>query len=325
MADNTKISYCDATWTAVAGCSRVSAGCDHCWAVRMAHRLGAPGSPGYETYQGLAIARPRSEGGPEWSGAVRINRAALPLPHLWKRSNKIVLVSPMGDIFHETLTWGEILWVFKVAAENPWHTFLFLTKRPARALEFTKRWADLSGEDLSAFRNARGPDETAAAHPSPRGQMFVEMLRAWAPPSEGWSHPLFDWMEGMQKWPEVFHHILIGCSIETEGRAQERFAAMYEIAARGWRTWLSYEPALGPIDWPRWDFVEFIAAGCETGPGAREADPDWFRACRNHCTAHSIAFHIKKVNRFSRKLDRFEHLARPGRFPRNKGMTDAAD
>jgi len=66
------------------------------------------------------------------------------------------------------------------------------------------------------------------------------------------------------------------------------------LAQAGWNTWVSYESALGPVDWRSFgSCVSFLAAGGETGPDSREASPEWFRAARNQCAAAGVPFHFK--------------------------------
>lgn len=74
MADRTGIEWTDATWNPVRGCSRVSAGCQHCYAERVAARFCGPGQP----YEGLI--HPSTKG---WNGKVRLLPEALQIPWRW--------------------------------------------------------------------------------------------------------------------------------------------------------------------------------------------------------------------------------------------------
>lgn len=126
--DDSKIEWTDATWNPVRGCSRVSPGCDHCYAMRQAHRHSGAGRP----YAGLTTIR---RGKVDWAGMARLIPGSLDQPLRWKRPRKI-FVNSMSDLFHESLKFEEIAAVFGVMAACTQHTFQVLTKRPTRALEF---------------------------------------------------------------------------------------------------------------------------------------------------------------------------------------------
>jgi protein gp37 len=112
------------TWNPVTGCDRVSAGCDHCYALAFAGRLKAMGSKKYQT-----------DGDPETSGpgfGLALHPETLKLPYSW-RSPRLVFVTSMGDLFHPDVPLEFIQSVFKVMNETPQHTYQLLTKRPGRA------------------------------------------------------------------------------------------------------------------------------------------------------------------------------------------------
>ena len=114
MADHSAIEWTDATWNPVTGCTQISPGCDHCYALAFAERFrGVAGHP-YE--QGFDLTL--------WP-----NRLGLPLR--WKRPRRI-FVNSMSDLFHERVPDEFIRQVFDVMAQADWHTFQVLTKRPRR-------------------------------------------------------------------------------------------------------------------------------------------------------------------------------------------------
>lgn len=121
MADQSKIEWTDATWNPVTGCTKISSGCRHCYAERMAARLQAMGQPLYR--QGFKVAMHESE---------------LDRPRRWKKPRRIFVCS-MGDLFHPAVNAEFIRRVFQTMQACPQHTFMVLTKRPERA----------SGVDLS--------------------------------------------------------------------------------------------------------------------------------------------------------------------------------
>ncbi len=112
MSDKTKITWADATWNPVTGCTQVSPGCDHCYAKAMAERFA--GSSAYP--QGFDVT--------VWPDR-------LDQPSRWQRPRRIFVCS-MADLFHDAVPVEFIARVFAVAADNPRHTFLILTKRHGR-------------------------------------------------------------------------------------------------------------------------------------------------------------------------------------------------
>lgn len=135
MSDKTSIEWTrsddgtpGATWNPIRGCRRVSEGCRHCYAERVAARFSGPGQP----YEGLAEMTPS---GPRWTGAVRLIENVLNQPLQWKRPRRI-FVNSMSDLFYEGLTDDDIWRIFAVMAAASQHTFQILTKRAERMQTF---------------------------------------------------------------------------------------------------------------------------------------------------------------------------------------------
>lgn len=134
----TQIEWTDATWNPVAGCSCISSGCTHCYAMEMAKRLEAMGMAKYEGLTRTSGKRAI------WTGLVREDDAALAIPHQWKKPRKI-FVNSMSDLFHEKVSDGFITKVWKVMEDTPRHNYQILTKRPERMARFV---ADRDGSPL---------------------------------------------------------------------------------------------------------------------------------------------------------------------------------
>ncbi len=124
----TQIEWTDATWNPVAGCSMVTAGCTHCYAMAMAKRLEAMG---VKKYAGLTRRRGKRT---VWNGVVKEDRHALALPLTWKKPRKI-FVNSMSDLFHERVDDKLIMDVWQVMRDTPRHSYQILTKRPERMAE----------------------------------------------------------------------------------------------------------------------------------------------------------------------------------------------
>jgi protein gp37 len=134
----TAIEWTDQTWNPVRGCSRVSAGCVHCYAERIAARFcrGGAGVGRGGPFGGFAKSTPD---GPRWTGRVELIPEKLEQPLHWKRPRR-VFVNSMSDLFHEKLDGDDIGKVFAVMAQAERHTFQVLTKRPQRMLDFVNLW-----------------------------------------------------------------------------------------------------------------------------------------------------------------------------------------
>ena len=113
----TKIEWTDATWNPVTGCNKISPGCKHCYAERMAKRLHAAGMPKYRN--GFAVAVPISD--------------ALEIPLRWRKPRSI-FVNSMSDLFHDRVSDDFIRRVFAVMEQADWHRYQVLTKRPERVV-----------------------------------------------------------------------------------------------------------------------------------------------------------------------------------------------
>lgn len=134
MSAASKIEWTETTWNPVRGCSRVSPGCQTCYAERMAHRFSSPGMP----YERLTRS---SANGPRWTGRLRIVADAIEEPLRWRRP-RLVFVNSMSDLFHEGLRDDVIKEVFETMERAHWHTFQVLTKRADRLAEMAQdlRW-----------------------------------------------------------------------------------------------------------------------------------------------------------------------------------------
>lgn len=89
-------------------------------------------------------------------------------------------------------------------------------------------------------------------------------------------------------------NVWLGTSIEDGEWANRRWESMRDIAGAGWLTWVSYEPALGPVDWPGWEFLKWIVSGGESGSMARPSHPEWHRVTRDFCAEWGIAYNFKQ-------------------------------
>ena len=121
MADRSKIEWTEATWNPVRGCTKISAGCQNCYAEAFAERW--RGIPGHAYEQGFDL---------------RLVPEMLDLPLRWKTPRKI-FVNSMSDLFHEGVPDEFIIEVFDIMRLASKHQFQLLTKRPERLAELSSR------------------------------------------------------------------------------------------------------------------------------------------------------------------------------------------
>lgn len=238
------IEWTDKTWNPLVGCSRVSEGCRHCYAERFVHRKLSP------QHRGLTLA---GEKGPRWNGEVRLVEARLGDPLRWRKPQR-VFVNSLSDLFHESVAFETIAAIFGVMAGARHHTFQLLTKRPQRAREFFA-WVRESAEDMVA---SIGVAPGAAAEvgfcaslvPFGRDALRIALRAPWPLPN-----------------------VWLGVSVEDQRTADERIPVLLELPAA--LRFVSYEPALGPIDFdlPRCD---------ECGEAARAWSEDGAPWCSEH-------------------------------------------
>lgn len=125
MAAKSTIEWTEATWNPVTGCTKISTGCIHCYAERMAKRLCAMGQPNYRN-----------------GFQVTCHPETLGIPLKWKKS-RMIFVNSMSDLFHRKVPATFIDDVFITMNEARWHRFQVLTKRAGRLTQLAGRfnWA----------------------------------------------------------------------------------------------------------------------------------------------------------------------------------------
>jgi protein gp37 len=129
----TKIQWADATLNAQVGCSKVSAGCKNCYAIRHAHRMaGNPNPKIGDVYRGLTKVE---RGKLNWTGEI------VTLPDRFikvarRTKPTVYFVNSMSDLFHPSLRSWWIDVNFNEFKKSPHHTFLILTKHPQRAADY---------------------------------------------------------------------------------------------------------------------------------------------------------------------------------------------
>ncbi len=136
MSQTSRIEWTEATWNPTVGCSKISAGCKHCYAEAMAKRLKAMGTPGYENGFQLTLLP---------------NRLSEPIN---RKKPAVYFVNSMSDLFHKKVSDTYIEQVFDVIERCPQHTFQILTKRAERLASYfrprtvpSNAWIGVTVED----------------------------------------------------------------------------------------------------------------------------------------------------------------------------------
>lgn len=126
MSTQSAIEWTETTWNPVSGCTKISPGCAHCYAERMARRLQAMGQ--YRYRNGFRVT---------------LHPEALEEPYNWKHP-RMVFVNSMSDLFHEKIPLEFIHRVFDVMNKNSRHTFQILTKRSEKLAQAAPllNWSD---------------------------------------------------------------------------------------------------------------------------------------------------------------------------------------
>ncbi len=148
MSSKSSIEWTDATWNPVTGCSKVSPGCQHCYAQTFSERF--RDVPGHPFEQGFDL---------------KLWPARLRLPFLWKEP-RMIFVNSMSDLFHEDVPDEFIKGVFNTMAHANHHVFQVLTKRSERMVNWIKQnfadstlpnhiWLGVSVENQNYLRRIR--------------------------------------------------------------------------------------------------------------------------------------------------------------------------
>lgn len=290
MADNSKIEWCDSSWSPIrarakqdmvirgrevpAGkmgyhCERISPGCVNCYASTMNGRM----LPAWGT--GLDFTVPNRE-----KVEIFLDEEELMKPLKWKKPRRI-FVESMSDWCATFVTDEMRDRILAVEALCPQHTFLHLTKRAKECAEYFNTGSDPVFSNCSL----RYRDVLQAAR----------RIRNRLP--EMWSVPISD----PQRFPP--RNVHLGFSAENQQYFDERWSHMRRLAAAGWKVWVSAEPLLGPIDmrqalWPKCEHrgvLQQVVVGGESGHGARPMNIAWVRSIVHQCADAEVACFVKQM------------------------------
>lgn len=296
----TKIEWADKVWNPVTGCSKVSQGCKHCYAERMAKRLA--GRNGYPP-------------APD-QFKVTLHPEKLDEPFHWKKPAR-VFVDSMSDLFHPDVPFefvSQIFWAMINNAQH--HTFMILTKRPSRMLEFINSYKlDEYGNwdaEFSCFRWNIWPlpnvwlgisieDQKTANERIPLLSQMPAAVRFLS------CEPLLnriDLIWGMGKPDDDDWDLVNEIQDANDDQEPEEFVEECEAELdwinygndlvvnpehREWESWRLWRARLAKFE----RLVNWVIVGGESGPGARPMHIDWVRDIRDQCTRAKVPFFFK--------------------------------
>lgn len=266
---STSIEWTDETWNPLVGCSRTSPGCDHCYAMGVAHRNLTP------DHRGLTV---RAEGGGvDWTGEVRFVERRLLDPLRWRKPKR-VFVNSMSDLFHPDVEVEHIVAIFAVMGLAEGHQFQVLTKRPqgmVRLLNSPGFWDDVryrAGEIASSL------DWDMVPHHLQFSADLTFLPNVW-----------------------------LGTSIESQQyafRARHLLAtpaAVHFVSAEPLLGPLDLSPYLldPSLRDPTCRGVDWVIVGGESGQSARPMHPAWAEELRDQCRRAGVAFLFKQWGEWS--------------------------
>lgn len=255
MESRFEIEWTEAIWDPLAGCTRKSAACRHCYA----EALTAAASQSGEWGQGFAENGPK---GPAWTGKIALVEDRLTLPLGWENPRRI-FVNALSDLFHESLAVETIDRVFAVMALTPRHIFQVLTKRP-------KTMQPYIADPAAPGRIEQAMAEIAPDAAAPR------RIEAWPLPNVWLGVTAENQKEADRRIP-----LLLETPAAVRWIAAEPLLERLDLKIGSWLQ--KTTDAGGPkLDW--------VVAGGEIGVEAQPCHPDWARSLRDQCATSGAAF-----------------------------------
>ena len=255
MGRNTAIEWTEHTWSPVTGCTKISEGCQHCYAERMARRLGCMNEP---------MKRDNGYPPPPDHFAVTLHPERLLEPLHWRKSARVFVCS-MGDLFHDDVPDEFIDQVFGVMAAAEQHQFQVLTKRPQRMLRYLDASTDNREHDIyrQALQLTNGQHCGLGDFPLPNVWLGVTA-------------------ENQARADERIPLLL-------QTPAAVRFVSCEPLLGP-----VDFRKVPGfnrvGLDLSHW----WVICGPETGPGARPMQLDWAGMLQDQCRIARVPFFYKR-------------------------------
>ena len=240
MSGTTSIEWADKVWNPVTGCNKVSQGCKNCYAERIAHRFW-----GDRKFTDVQLHPERLNDLSHWRIPARI------------------FGNSMSDLFHEAVP-DDFIWLVLDAMTrgNRRHTYMILTKRPARM----KSWFDKYQEKFWHYHEPNEPQREYVSAP----------------------------------WPDPC--LWLGVSVEDQQAADQRIPYLLQTPAAGrfvscepllGPVKFADVPGLNRIG--NGPGLDWVIVGGESGPGARPMQIEWARSLRDQCQTAGVPFFLKQM------------------------------
>lgn len=262
MSDNSRIEWTEATWNPVTGCTKVSPGCDHCYAETL-----------YNRFHGVGAF-----------DKVTMRPTRLGQPFRWRKP-RLIFVNSMSDLFHDDVTDTYICDVFAVMSLAPQHAFQVLTKRHGRMRSLL---SDPAFEE--AIRTSARVWKYGSGSPDRR--MDDRHYQTWPLPNVWLGVSVED-----QKWASIRVPSLLDTPAAVRFLSCEPLLG--PVCLDPWHTEhvsgsrCSGPPAAG---------LHWVIVGAESGRGARPMDEQWARDIKDQCVAAAVPFFLKQYAVNGRKV-----------------------
>jgi protein gp37 len=255
VADGSHIEWTDATWNPLVGCTKVSPGCDNCYAETLVNRF-AGHSKSFPNRFDVVTMRD-----------VRM----LTQPLRWSRPRRL-FVNSLSDLFHAAVPDEFIARVFAVMAAAPQHTFQLLTKRHGR---------------MRSLLTATTPDAGWGTFGDAVEEAMAEFTHAsldvWPLPNVWIGVSVED-----QHWADIRIPALLDTPAAVRWISAEPLLGPLNLDP--WRNPGETPDPRTPAD----TRLDWVVVGGESGPRARPMHPQWARDIRDQCEAAGVAFHFKQ-------------------------------
>lgn len=261
---STGIEWTDETWNPTTGCTKVSPGCDHCYAEVMYERFNGKGS----------------------FSTVKMHSSRLAKPFHWRKPRK-VFVNSMSDLFHQDVTDFFIAEVFAVMALTPRHTYQILTKRHSRmrSLLSSTAFPGLVNDALKA--RMKDPLDRTGPVVLPNVWLGVSVE------NQQWANTR---IPALLDTPAAVRFLscepLLG-PVDLLGKPDQ---GCDEMGPAITHTPYSWQTSDGPTEYDceHNAGIDWVVVGGESGHGARPMHPDWARSLRDQCVEMQIPFLFKQ-------------------------------
>lgn len=275
--------YTGKSWNPVTGCQKIAQGCRNCYAEAVANRFW--GERKFTDVQTHA------------------DRLGLPLR---RRKPTCYFVNSMSDLFHEAVPFEFIAAVYGVMAACPQHTFIILTKRPARMREFFGvvgshgSFGHYVREDDGRRKTLREVFNAVAVNDTTNGKLHRAARDPWMQVMNAAAL----YMNG-----RPFINVIHGYSASTQADLDAGIGDL--LATPSALRCLSLEPLIGPVDVAKYitcrcdkngncdvcltGGIDWVLVGGESGPGARPCDIEWIRSIVEQCKAAGALCFVKQL------------------------------